>query len=238
MGDGPWQEAAISAIKLREERSCSAFSAVVPPHLRVRHGIGRGEIRLDVDERRVVEAVETDDREPVAVDAEKPRHRGCDRVRPRWRAQREGAAALGIMARRLQHEIAPRLVHPIEQQHVADRFEAGQAFGPARIDFDGTNRVGFSRVLWAVFAPLPRRADAPDIIERGVEPVRQRDRDFALAERIPVAWRWRIARRSLGFGRLDHDRKVACGLASRQRPAANHPAGPNPIGLGRLPRFV
>ena len=65
----------------------------MPADLRIGHGIGRGEIRLDVEERRIVEAVKTDDRQLIAVDADKPRYRDCDRIGPRRRAQGEGAAA-------------------------------------------------------------------------------------------------------------------------------------------------
>ena len=85
-----------------------------------------------------------------------PRHRHRDRIGPHRRAQRERAAPLGIMMRRLQHQIAPRPVHPIKQDDVADGFEPLKAFDPARIELDGAHGVGFARVFRAVFAPFPR----------------------------------------------------------------------------------
>ncbi len=155
----------------------------------------------------------------------KPRHRGRDRIGPRRRAQRKGAAALGVMPRRLQHQVAPRFVHPVEQQHVADGFEAGKAFGPKRIDLHGADGVGLARIFRAVLAPLPRRADTADIIERGIEGLRQRNRDFALAQAVPVVVRRHVARRIFGFGRVDHSGKMACVLASRQTAGGNHSHG-------------
>src|SRR5262249_36618164 len=53
---------------------------------------------------------------------------------------------------------------------------------PARIELDGADGVRLPRVLRAVLALFPRRADAPDIIERGVERLGQLDRDFALPD--------------------------------------------------------
>ncbi len=147
-----------------------------------------------------------------------PRHRSRDRIGPRRRAQRKGAALLGVMARRLQHQIAPRLVHPVEQQHVAHGFEAREALGPARIELDGADGVGLARVLRAILAPLPRRADAADEIERGVEPRRQRRprlRPRAGREHRPARL---SGAGSLRFGRLGHDGKLARASARRQRP--------------------
>ncbi len=57
-----------------------------------------------------------------------------------------------------------------------------EALDPARIEHDGADGIGLARVLRAVVALLPRRPDTADEIERGIEPVRQSYRDFALAQ--------------------------------------------------------
>src|SRR5262249_17965221 len=57
-----------------------------------------------------------------------------------------------------------------------------ERLSPALVDDEGANGVGFARIFRAVLAPRPRRADAADEIERGVELCRQFDRDFAIAD--------------------------------------------------------
>src|SRR5438093_1090527 len=56
---------------------------------------------------------------------------------------------------------------------------AGARAGPALVHLDRADRVGLARVLRAIFAPLPRGADAADEIDFGVVAVRQRHRDLA-----------------------------------------------------------
>ena len=65
---------------------------------------------------------------------------------------------------------------------MAGGFQAVEPFDPARIEHDGADRIGFAGVFRAILAPLPRRADAADEIERGVEARRQFGGDFALAQ--------------------------------------------------------
>src|SRR5262249_22587611 len=79
-----------------------------------------------------------------------------------------------------------RAIHPIKQKHMRDSLEAFEALDPMRIEFDRANGVGFARVLWALFAALPRRADPPDEIECGIAVVRQCDRDLAVTQRGEV----------------------------------------------------
>ena len=74
-----------------------------------------------------------------------PRHRDGDRIGPHRRTQRKGAAALGIMMRRLQHEVAARLIHPIEHDHVSDAFETRQPCDPSRVEHDGADGVALAR---------------------------------------------------------------------------------------------
>src|SRR5262249_161004 len=69
------------------------------------------------------------------------------------------------------------------QKHMRDSLKAFEALDPMRIEFDRADGVGFARVLWALFAALPRRADPPDEIECGIAVVRQCDRDLAVTHR-------------------------------------------------------
>ena len=64
--------------------------------------------------------------------------------------------------------------------------EALEALDPVRIEFDRANGVGFARVLRALFAALPGRADPSDEIKRSIAVVRQRDRHLAVTQRGEV----------------------------------------------------
>ena len=178
----------------------------MPPDLRVRHGIGRGEIGLDVEERRVVEAVEADDRRACCrrcATAAPPRRRSgsaapASAARKCRGARRNGAATL-------HHQIAPRLVHPIEQQHVADAVEAGQ---PLRPSADRARRCR-PRPIGARSSGNPRAAAMAcgcgrynRARRRTLPAARPRLRPRAgRTARRPTAF---IARRIFGLGRLDH----------------------------------
>jgi hypothetical protein len=131
--------------------------------------------------------VEADDGQDVALDPAQGRHACRDRVRPRRRAQRKSAALLAGMPRHLQHEIAPRLVHPIEDEEVRAGLDASQRRGKARVDLQRADGVGFTRVLRALLAPGPRRSHPADEIEMGVELLRQGDRDLALSNAEIIA---------------------------------------------------
>src|SRR5262249_50620546 len=100
----------------------------------------------------------------------------------RRRAQRERAPPDAVVPRHLQHQIAPRPAHPIKHDQVAAGFHPRERLRPTGVDVEGANGVGFARVFRAVLAPRPRRADAADEIERGIELGRQFDRDFAIAD--------------------------------------------------------
>ena len=73
-----------------------------------------------------------------------------DGVRPHGRAQREGAARAAEVARHLADEVAPRLVHPVEQPGVAVEAEVGEAGGVARVDLDPAFRLGLGGALGAL----------------------------------------------------------------------------------------
>src|SRR5881398_492023 len=86
------------------------------------------------------------------------------------------------MSRHLQHQIASRPAHPIKHHEVTAGLHATECLGPALIDADGADGVGFAGILRAVLAPRPRCADAADEIERGIEALWQFDRDLAVAD--------------------------------------------------------
>ena len=86
------------------------------------------------------------------------------------------------VARRLHQEVAPRLVHEIEHDEVRAGRNAFERGGVARVELDGADGVRAARVLRALVARRPWRADAADEIDAGVEVVRQRDGDLAGAD--------------------------------------------------------
>ena len=64
-----------------------------------------------------------------------------DRVGPHRRAQREGAARDAQMRRHLLDQIAPRLVHPVEQPDVAVEAQVFEPRREARIELDPADGV-------------------------------------------------------------------------------------------------
>ena len=71
---------------------------------------------------------------------------------------------------------------------MGDAFEALEAPPPTRIEHDCADGVGLPRILWAILAPSPRRADPSDIKQRRIEPLRQFDRDFAFTQAVGRAF--------------------------------------------------
>ncbi len=77
----------------------------------------RGEqcaVRLDVEERRAVEAIEAADIDCAALDAFELHDRSADRVGADGRANGENAARRAVAFRALQDEVSPRMIKPIE----------------------------------------------------------------------------------------------------------------------------
>lgn len=68
------------------------------------------------------------------------------------------------MAGHLEHEVAPRPVHPIKNEKMGAGFDAGERTRVARLDLDRADRIRLARVLRAVFAPRPWRMDTADEI--------------------------------------------------------------------------
>src|SRR5262245_56331428 len=154
----------------------------MPTHDGLRYAIGRGEIGLDVEERRAIQAIETDHRQPVAINAQKLDDAHGDGVGPGRGAQREGPASNAAMSRNLEHKRARRPVHPIEKDDMGAGFDVLESLAPAGVDLDNANRLGFARVLRAVLALFPGCADAADEIDAGIMLAREIDGLLALPD--------------------------------------------------------
>ena len=87
-----------------------------------------------------------------------------------------------IMAGHLQDQVSRRLVHPVEEHEMGAGLDVLEALMPSRIELDHANGFGFSGVLRAVLALLPRGVDAPAELEASVRLGRQVDRLFAVAD--------------------------------------------------------
>ena len=156
-----------------------------------------------------------------ALDLDEPHHAQRDRVGPRRRAQREGAALLAVVPRHLQHEVAPRLVHPVEHDRwlqVSTPCSACAQRGSTSMVQTASDSRG---VLRAVLALLPGRADAADEIERGVEVLGQVDGDLAVPDAEGVR-RSRWSRRSRRWSCADavspaHERGLSPGCIACER---------------------
>ena len=119
------------------------------------------------------------------------------------------------MARSLQHQVAARLVHPVEHHHVAGGLEPPQALRPAGIELDGAERLALPAILGAVLTPPPGRADAADEIEAGIKTLRQLDRNLALAqpERVGIGGAGMVlVRAHAAFSVARRRRHAKCGL--------------------------
>src|SRR5262245_41873176 len=93
-----------------------------------------GVVGLDVEEGRAVDAVDRAHGERGALDAEHLDHGQGDRIRAHRRAQGEGAARDALeMPRGLADQVAPRLIHPVEQYHVRIEAQILQPGGVARV---------------------------------------------------------------------------------------------------------
>ena len=111
-------------------------------------------------------------------------------MRPHRRSQCEGAGGAHGAEGRLQHEIAPRAMHPIENLNAPVIAEIGQSHRPALVDNDRTDRSVEAAALWAFLTSVPGRMDRPDKVEIGMALRRQCDRHFALAKFGVGFWRF------------------------------------------------
>src|SRR5262249_25216884 len=129
------------------------------------NAVDGGEIGLDIDQRRAVDAVDVAHREHTFLNSDQLDGRQRNGVWPHWRAQRKGTARPVEMRGYLLDEIAPCLVHPIEQIDVTEEGQILEARRVALIKLDSGDGRGRGDVFWAIGARFERRADAADEID-------------------------------------------------------------------------
>src|SRR5262249_24965617 len=114
---------------------------------------------------RAVDAIDVAHREHTSLDTDQLDGRQRNGVWPHWRAQRKGTARPAEMRRHLLDEVAPCLVHPIEQIDVAEEGQILEARRVALIKLDPSNGRGCADVFWAIGARFEGRAAAADEID-------------------------------------------------------------------------
>ena len=124
----------------------SSRTALAACRLRV---CGRA-VGFQVDEWRAVQAIEATHKQRRALDCDQFGDRGRDRVRPHRRTQGEAARRLSGMKRLLQHNVAPRAMHPVKHLDTPMTGQIGQRGAPAfvnqmeQIGPSGLPRLGHS----------------------------------------------------------------------------------------------
>src|SRR5262249_14099155 len=114
--------------------------------------VDRSEVGLDVDEWRAIDAVNLAHAKRACLDADQLHGGKRDRVGPHRRPQGKRPAGVVQVGGYLLDEIAPRLVHPIEQQDVAEEREIGKSGRIARVQLDLADGIGLCRALRTVAA--------------------------------------------------------------------------------------
>src|SRR3954452_4588443 len=89
------------------------------PRLLLRRWRELAAIGLEVDQRRLVQTIETAHEDRVALYTDKLDDRGADWVRPLRRPQRKGATRRSVVLRALQAQIAARPMQPIDHFEIA-----------------------------------------------------------------------------------------------------------------------
>ena len=118
----------------------------------------------------------------VALDADQLDDRGADRVRPHRRAQRERAAGRFVVLRALQHEIAARLMQPVDHFEIGVEIDALQRRHPWLENLEPADRAVVTSLPRRLQARGPGRADAADEDEPGIVRRRHLDGEFAFAD--------------------------------------------------------
>ena len=123
-------------------------------------------------------------RDGAALDADQLDDRGADRVRPHRRAQRKCTARRFVVLRALQHQIAARLMQPVDHLEIGVEIDPLQRRHPGLENLQPADR--------AVVTPLPRRrqargpggADTADEDKPGIARRGHIDGEFAFADFI------------------------------------------------------
>jgi hypothetical protein len=146
--------------------------------------LGRGKrgelaaIGLQVDERRPIQAVETPDQQRRPFARDEDRERRADRIRADRRAQRKRAARRAVVGRALAHEVAARLVQPVENLDPLVRLDPIQRRDPGLGDFDAADGAVGSPLARTIETRDPWRADDSDEGDPGIERRGRFDRDL------------------------------------------------------------
>ena len=150
-----------------------------------RRGV-RAAVRLDVEERGSVDAVETAHEDRIWLDRDDLHERSSNRIGAQRRAERKDARRPPIGLGALLHKIAPRHVHPVEDFGALVAFEPYQPWPPGLVDLDPADGA-FGRPLpRAVVTAGERRAYAADEDKARVRPLRQRHLQLACARGVLV----------------------------------------------------
>src|ERR1700676_1977705 len=139
-------------------------------------------VGVQVDQWRFGEAIEAAHQDFIALDADQLDDRGADRVRPHRRAQREGAARRFVVLRALQHEIAARLMEPVDHFEIAIEIDSLQRRHPGLENFEPAHRTVMTALPRRLQTRGPRRADAADEHQPSVARRRHLDGDFPFAD--------------------------------------------------------
>ena len=224
-----WRRKPLESLKKDSELAIRRFAvpSETSPGLEIA-SLGRGKRRelaavgLEVDERRLIEAVETPDqkRRPLALDQDGQRR--PDRVRPNRRAQRKRAARLTVIGRALAHEIAAQFMQPIEDLDPLERLDPIQRRDPGLEDLDAADRPVGSPLARTFEARRPGRADDADEREAGVERSGRFDRDLVSPDSFSLTMIPTRSFASRGFvaARLRLDRLAA--FQARQELVMRH----------------
>src|SRR5581483_5297346 len=151
------------------------------PALRLGQGRELAAVGLDVKQRGAVEAVEPAHQDCVALDLLQLHDRGADRIGAHRRAQREGAAGRLVVLRTLQHEVAARLVEPVDDFQVRIKVHALDGGHPGLEDLEPADRSVMASLPRGLEPRSPWRADAANEDEPGVLCLGHLDRKLALA---------------------------------------------------------
>src|SRR6056297_2504370 len=147
----------------------------------------RTAVRLDIEQRRAVDAVETAHRNHSVIDADQPHQRGADGIRPVGRAQREGTHGAAVVPGALGNQVAPAAIEPVEHLELLVGFEPFEGGTPDRQDDQAA--------LGSVVAALPRAsipvrpggADLADEAQLRVVGLAHLDRAFVSPNLVTVA---------------------------------------------------
>src|SRR5437868_14055835 len=138
------------------------------PRLLLRRWRELAAIGLKVDQRRLVQTIETAHEHRVALYTDQLHDRGADRVRPLWRPQRKCPTRRSVVLRALQHQIAARPMQPVDHFEIAVEIYPLQGRHPRFKNLKSTNRAVVTALTRRVLARGPGRPDASDEDKPGV----------------------------------------------------------------------